>query len=75
MLPSTAPAWLALDQAEKDAITQAQVFLTGQKAWPSDWDETFDCNGFTYRIQRNSQGYSVWYGQYHIGQVKRFGRD
>jgi hypothetical protein len=75
MLTSTAPRWLALDQAERDAITLGHNFVTGEWAWPSDWDETTERDGFTYRIQRNSQGYSIWYATHHIGQVKRFGKD
>ena len=74
-MATVSPRFDTLDKAEQDAITKGLDFVKGVAPWPSDWVATADYGGFRYNYKRNALGGSVWYGPYHIGQVKRYGRD
>lgn len=60
-----------LDKAEQDAIIAGLAFVDGGLPWPSTWVDSLEHEGFNYQIKPNGQGWSVWYGPYHIGQLKR----
>lgn len=63
---SRASRYEGLDQAERDAIDHALADLANAGAWDW-WGAIADHGGFRYERRRSGLGWSLWYGNYHIG--------
>ena len=74
-MATVSPRFLTLDPDTQAAILKGLDFVNGLYPWPSDWVAVATYDGLPYSYKRNALGGSVWYGPYHIGQVKRYGRD